>query len=217
MTPEFALAVDRVFLHVLGLLDRIGHGENPRPDEERMRIRGWLDQAEAQLGQSPDWQLAKYALVAWIDDVLIEAPWDGRVWWKEKALEVDVFNTRLREKQFYDKAVEAASLPRKDALEVFYVCVILGFRGIYRDPAKASAVVAALGKAAELPADLETWARQTAMAIRLGQGLKPIGEGGNPVEGAEPLEGPFTLVWALLTGVILAAFALFFAWHQFLS
>jgi type VI secretion system protein ImpK len=217
MTPEFAQAVDRVFLQVLGLLDRIGRGENPSPDEERMRIRGWLDQAEAHLGQSKDWQLAKYALVAWVDDVLIEAPWDGRKMWKEKALEVEIFNTRLREKQFYDKAVEASSLARKDALEVFYVCVILGFRGIYRDPAKAAAVVAALGGAAELPTDLETWARQTAMAIRLGQGLKAIGEGGNPVEGAPPLEGPFMLVWAVLTGVILAAFALFFAWQLFLT
>jgi type VI secretion system protein ImpK len=217
MTPEFALAVDPVFLYVLGLLDRIGKGESPPPDDERTRIRGWLHQAEGRLGQSNDWQLAKYALVAWIDDVLIEAPWDGRVWWKEKALEVEIFNTRLREKQFYDKAVEASSLPRKDALEVFYVCVILGFRGIYRDPAKAANLVAALGGAAELPADLESWARQTAMAIRLGQGLKSIGEGGNPVEGAPPLEGPFMLVWAVLTGVILAAFSLFFAWQLFLS
>ena len=68
MTPEFAAAVDRAFLHVLRLLDRIGRGEHPPAAEERLRIRGWLDQAEAQLGGRDDWKLAKYALVAWIDD-----------------------------------------------------------------------------------------------------------------------------------------------------
>ena len=47
MTPEFAQAVDRVFLSVLGTLEQIGRGEEPEPKEERLRIRGWLDQAEA--------------------------------------------------------------------------------------------------------------------------------------------------------------------------
>ena len=72
MTPKFSKAVDPVFLHVLGLLERIGRDENPSPSEERLRIRGWLDQAEGQLGHGPDWHLAKYALVSWIDDVLID-------------------------------------------------------------------------------------------------------------------------------------------------
>ena len=36
------------------------------------------------MGQSVDWQLAKYALVAWIDEMLIlDAPWDGRSQWNE--------------------------------------------------------------------------------------------------------------------------------------
>src|SRR5204862_385786 len=100
MTPKFAKAVDPVFMHVLGLLERIARDENLMVNEERVKIRGWLDQAEGQLGHGPDWQLAKYALVAWIDDVLIDAPWDGRNWWKENALEVEVFNTRLRNEQF---------------------------------------------------------------------------------------------------------------------
>ncbi len=61
MTPEFASAADPVFLHVLELLERIGRGEDPPAAEERGRIRGWIDQAEARLGQREDWMLAKYA------------------------------------------------------------------------------------------------------------------------------------------------------------
>lgn len=213
MTPEFAEAVDRVFLHVLGLLERIGRDENPAPDEERVRIRGWIDQAEAKLGQSPDWQLAKYGLVAWIDDVLIDAPWDGRNWWRENALEVELFNTRLRNELFYVKAKEASALPKKNALEVYYVCVVLGFRGLYRDPAAAAVLAEPRG----LPLDLESWARHTAMAIQLGQGRPSISEASVPGQGVPPLEGPTQLVWSVLAGVVLAAMAVMFAWILFMA
>jgi type VI secretion system protein ImpK len=208
MTPKFAKAVDPVFMHVLGLLERISHDENPPVSEERVKIRGWLDQAEGQLGHGSDWLLAKYALVSWIDDVLIDAPWEGRNWWKENALEVEVFNTRLRNEQFYMKGKEAASLPSKDALEVFYVAVVLGFRGLYRDPNAASVLAEPRG----LPPDLEAWAKQTSMAIQLGQGRPQVSESHEPIEGAPPLNGPSMLIWSSFFGVILAVFLVIFAW-----
>jgi len=190
------------------MLDRIARDANPSPADERLRIRGWLDQAEGRLGHAQDWQLAKYALVAWIDEVLIDAPWEGRGWWKENALEVEVFSTRLRNEQFYLKAKEASSLPQKDALETFYVCAVLGFRGLYRDPVAA----AALAEPRQLPPDLESWARQTAMAIQLGQGRPAVTESREPAAGAPPLEGPFLLIWSSLSVAILAVFVLIFVW-----
>jgi type VI secretion system protein ImpK len=208
MTPKFAKAVDPVFMHVLGLLERIVRDENPPVSEERVKIRGWLDQAEGQLGHGQDWQLAKYALVSWIDDVLIDAPWEGRNWWKENALEVEIFNTRLRNEQFYMKGKEAASLPSKDALEVFYVAVVLGFRGLYRDPNAAAVLAEPRG----LPPDLEAWAKQTSMAIQLGQGRPQVSESHEPIAGAPPLNGPSMLIWSSFFGVTLAVFLTIFAW-----
>lgn len=210
MTPQFAQAVDRIFLAVLGLLDRIGRNEPLVPSEERVRIRAALDHAESQLGQSPDWQLSKYALVTWIDDVLIEAPWEGRQWWEENALEVEIFNTRDAFTAFYTKAVEAATRPQKNALEVFYVCVVLGFRGLYRD---SSAVV--MADQLRLPPDLSAWTKQTALAIRLGQGRPPITEAPHPGDGAPPLEGKFALVGATLLSVVLAAVTAILGWVLF--
>ncbi len=201
MIPEFCQAVDPIFLYVLELLERIARNENPAPDDERVRIRGWIDRAESLLGQGKGWQLAKYALAGWIDEVLINAPWEGRRWWKENALEVEVFNTRSRHERFYIKAKEASSLTEKDALETFYVCVVLGFRGVYRDPAKAAAEAGRLG----LPADLEAWAKQAAMAIRLGQGRPHIPTADEPVQGAAPLDGPFMLIWSLFVAMVLSA------------
>jgi type VI secretion system protein ImpK len=213
MTPPYAKAVDPVFLYVLGLLERIENGQSPSPEKERLFIRGWIDQADGLLGQSPDWQLGKYALVTWIDEVLIEASWAGRDWWNENALEVELFNTRLANEQFYMRAKEAGALPRRDALEVFYVCVVLGFRGLYRD----AFVAATLAEPRGLPADLDTWSKQTSMAIRLGQGRPTITESGNPGLGAPPLEAQALLLWLCLSGVVLAALTLVFAYLTLLK
>ena len=133
MTPEFSQAIDPIFMHVLGLLDRIEHGDEPAPEEERLRIRALTDQAEAILGKSKEWELAKFGLISWIDELLVDAPWEGRDWWSNNVLEMQLFNSRKAYDQFFIMAVEAASLTGKDALEVFYVCAILGFRGLYRD------------------------------------------------------------------------------------
>jgi len=208
MTPRFAETVDAVFSYALGLMDRIDRGENPSPEEERIHIRGWLDQGDAKLGQSETWKLAKYALVTWIDEVLIEAPWEGASWWREEALEVAIFETRSRFDQFFVKASEAAALSNKDALEVFYVCVVLGFRGLYREPNTAAVLVEPLG----LPADLETWARRTATAIRLGQDLPPLSTSEQPGRGAPPLDGRFQLAGAILVGVVMLAINLVTGW-----
>jgi type VI secretion system protein ImpK len=208
MTPEFAKAVDPIFLHVFGLLDRIGRGVEPLPEEERLRIRGLIDQADAMWGHTPDAESAKYAIVSWIDEMLAaEAPWQGSEWWKNNSLEWEYFKTQDRSEQFYLKAKEASGLRRKDALEVFYVCVVMGFRGLYRDLNRAAAFTEAL----QLPPDLETWARQAAMAIQLKLGRPPISEVSVPIEGAPPLNGPFSLIWASLAGLILTVLAGLFA------
>jgi type VI secretion system protein ImpK len=201
MTPKFSKAVDPIFTYVLGLLERIEAGENPSTKEERLRIKGCLDQAEGQLGGGKAWQLAKYALVSWIDDALgTDAAWEGRAWWQENALEVETFKTQLRNEQFHAKAREAASLPQKDAIEVFYLCVVLGFRDRCRDP------IAAPAEPRQLSPDLETWARQTAIAIQLGRGRPPISDASEPIIGAPPLEGSSMLVWSMFLAFILAVF-----------
>jgi type VI secretion system protein ImpK len=208
MTPKFSSAVDPVFLHVLGLLDRIARDENPSPVQERQGIRGWLDQAEGRLGKSQEWQLAKYALASWIDEVLVGGTWLGRGWWRENTLEDEFFHTHARHDQFYAKAREAALLPRTDALETFYLCVVLGFRGLYRDPVAAIA----LAQRRQLPPDVETWARKTAAAIPIGQERPPITTDSQPLSGAAPLRGRLMLTCASLLGVALTVSLAIAAW-----
>jgi len=200
MTPRFAQAVDPIFLYVLDLLDRIHRDEQPIAQEERLHIRGLFEQAEAMLGTGADAELAKYAIVSWIDEMLVDSPWSGREWWSNNVLEVEYFNTRLCFERFYVRTQEATALPRRDALEVFYVCVVLGFRGLYRDPEAAREWI----ETHHLPPDLASWAKETSMAIRLGQGRPPLARARRELAGASPLRTKSFVVWSWLAVVILA-------------
>jgi len=206
MTPQCAKAIDPVFLYVLGLLDRISSDENPSPQDEQARIEAVLDRAGLAVGHSAEWELAEYALLCWIDEVLIESPWSGHSWWLNNTLEFKRRKTTLANEQFYVRAKEASTLKSRDALEVFYVCAVLGFRGLYRDPQAAAVLAESRG----LPPDLETWAKQSAMSIRLGQGRPPIHETGATGSGAPPLTGQALMIGSVLIGIFLLALVLIF-------
>ncbi len=211
MTPKHSLAVDPFLLHSLELLDRISSGADPNPQEERVRLRAFLDQGEAIIGAGRDWQLTRYALVAWIDEMLVEASWSHREWWSNNVLERELFNTRECAERFFVNAKEASGLSQRDALEVYYVCVILGFRGIYSEPSLARMISESLG----LPEDLNVWAKQVSMSIRLGQGRPALKEASREIAGAPPLPSKSRVVWPWLFASILAAwnviyFALYF-------
>jgi type VI secretion system protein ImpK len=205
MTPNFAAAVDPIFQFVLELQDRIERGEVSSPSHERERLRLRFQEAEQKLQQhEKEWQLAKYALVSWIDDVLIEeTPWEGRNYWENNALEFEMFNTKERATQYYVKAKEAAALTRTDASEVCYVCAALGFRGFYRDSSDPE--IPMLADHLDLPPDFESWAKKTAGAIRWGYGRPPIDQVRRSVGDNAPLEGKFMLLGTVVLGAVLAA------------
>ncbi len=199
MTPRFAYAVDPVFSYVLDLLDRIHLHEQPAPQEQRVVIRGLLEQAEAILGTGADWELARYAIVSWVDELLVDSPWEGAEWWNNNVLEMELFNTRACFEQFYVRAGEASKLPQRDALEVFYVCMMLGFRGLYRDPQIQQGFAEANG----LPLDLEDWARHTGLSIRLGQGRPELAKPERDLAGAAKLTPRAFPVWSWVVALMM--------------
>jgi len=201
MTPRFAQAVDPIFLATLDLVDRINRSATISVQDERVRLRELFDHAEAMLGAAPEWQLAKYALVSWIDELLVDLPWSGREWWSNNVLEVELFNTRLCNERFFVRGKEASALASRDALEVFYDCVLLGFRGLYRDARLADALTRAHG----LPSDLPGWLRQASQSIKVGQGRPSLGMARYDLRGAPPLKSRASLIWAWLSAALLAA------------
>lgn len=211
MTPNFAKAVDPVFLHLIKLQNRIERKEFIHPQDEQDAFLNHLDRAELSLGKDQSWELAKYALVAWADELLIELPWDGRDWWLNNAVEVKLYGFRQCYTQFYERAREAGKLKNRDALEVFYVCVVLGFQGLYREPRDPNLI-----KNLDLPGSMEAWLDATSRAIQLGQHRAALARPGEEGEGAFPLEGQAQLLGTLLSAIILAALNAFMALLFFL-
>ena len=111
MTPKLARVVDPIFLYTLELLERIARRESVSPQEEQLRLRALIEQADALFGAEPEWDAAKYALVSWIDEVLLDTPWDGQDWWSNNILEVALFNSRLCNEKFYLRAAEFLTDP----------------------------------------------------------------------------------------------------------
>jgi len=199
MSPHFAKAVDPIFLYVLDLLDRISRNETTEPELERAKITKHLATAETKLGQSDSWKLAKYGLVCWIDEVLIDTPWDGQDLFTNSPLEFEFFNSALRHHQFYERAREAARLLDRDALEVFYVCVLLGFRGIYanEDPEERA-------KSLGIAPSLEAWATEVHNSCNLGGHKRDIDKDIEEGQRARPLMGKYRLLAMLVIFLALA-------------
>jgi type VI secretion system protein ImpK len=207
MTPTFAAVVDPVFLKVIALMERVDKNEVTSPDWERQSLETAIREAESQASDAATWNLAKYALACWIDDLLISSPWRGHDWWESNSLEFALFKTRDRATKFYVRAKEAAELPRRDALEVFYLCVVLGFRGFYTLPE-----VQIIANQLNLPATLAGWKKNAAAAVQTRQGRPPLRETPRPPTGAPPLESRNLAVGATVVAILLAVVLATFVW-----
>ncbi|MBX3437276.1 MAG: DotU family type IV/VI secretion system protein [Planctomycetaceae bacterium] len=218
MTPRFSKAIDPIFVYVIQLLERIESNEPLAPHDEQALIISRLERAEGQLGFSQEWQLAKYALVAWIDEVLIAAAWDGNEWWENNVLERQLFNSREANERFFENARLASAMHSKDAYEVYYVCVVLGFHGVYRNEHELgnAEYLLRLG----LPTTREIWAKQVRVALHLGEGRPPMITDSREGDGAPPLEKKFACISAWLVVLVLAAIVgllIGWDWERFAS
>jgi type VI secretion system protein ImpK len=203
MTPTFADAVDPIILEVLDVVDEIAKNPSVPPAPLRVRVQQCFRAAGDRIGQRQGWELAKYALACWADELLIQAnTWDGATWWASNKLEFEYFNTAEGAIKFFLNAREAASLTRNDPLEVYFICVVLGFQGFYTFEEEAAFTAGNY----DLPPHLSEWLEQTGKLVQVGQGIPNITATMRPeIAGARPLEAKYDFIGAgLLTIVLLA-------------
>ena len=212
MRFEYSQAIDPIFFAVLDLVERIRSGQPVTASEERDTLLGKFREADEKLARrQEEWLLIKYALIAWIDDVLIfEIEWVEKEWWDNNAIAFEVFKTTDRATKFFKKAKEAARLTRGDTVEVFHICVALGFRGFYRNPDPQQ--VAFIAESLDLPSTLDAWANKIAGAIRWGYGRPPFDNRRRDRRYNEPLDGRTRLERYAILGGILAALSAGLAW-----
>jgi type VI secretion system protein ImpK len=101
----------------------------PFPDQLRSDVVGDQRAIDASISTTRLGFLGiRYALACWLDEIFIgDSAWKEQ--WNASKVETHLFGINDRASEFWKQAQRAQSRPTRDALEVFYLCVMLGFRG----------------------------------------------------------------------------------------
>jgi type VI secretion system protein ImpK len=149
MRPDIANVVYPVFAYGIRLKESLAAGETPEFQNAQKELLGllqacgqvqrWADVNPARSLEvmstgrpAQDFLGIRYALVAWLDEIFIaDSPWKAE--WTEHILELQSYRTRDRAWKFWEQAKKAETQPATDSLEVYYLAVVLGFRGDYEE------------------------------------------------------------------------------------
>ncbi len=133
-TPSLVELMHEGF-HLLSLLR---HGSAPPAEAEfAAAIRGFLDtfSSEARELRIPadDIDAAKYAFCAALDEVILASAFPLRDAWERRPLQLLLFGDQLAGEHFFDKLeqLRLRGNERLQALQVFHMCLLLGFKGRY--------------------------------------------------------------------------------------
>jgi type VI secretion system protein ImpK len=211
MREELANVVYPVFSYGLRLKERLDRGDELNLEEEQAGLRkllkgqseamrwpefggqGVMDEADlGRAGATSNFFFgARYALCCWLDEIFIESPTWGDVW-KEHAMEQELYKLRDRAYVFWEQVRLAESRQENDALEVYYLCVMLGFRGTMRDT----------------PDKLRAWRDAAEAQINRGRPDRcPLPQEVQPTTNVPPMHGRERLRKVMLAaGVLLGVF-----------
>lgn len=160
MESTFASVVMPLFKSVLDLVERLEHGNPLTLQQVLEQTRKWIEETDRRMLSYPQHKVdydelgmaderlsasrrrtaplgARFALVAWIDELLTNSSWGDQVSYGrgEHQLEWTLYRSRERSNLFYESADLARRRERLDCLEVHLLCVTLGFVGDFRgDP-----------------------------------------------------------------------------------
>jgi type VI secretion system protein ImpK len=138
MRDEIADLVYPVIACAVARREALGRGEAPELDAVQSELRGLLKpEGEARRwpdygGDGAEFLGVRYALACLLDELFTDSPW--RASWRERKLEESLFGTNDRAWKFWHQAGLAQRRPGIDAVEGFYLCVLLGFRGQGPEP-----------------------------------------------------------------------------------
>ena len=77
---------------------------------------------------------AKFALVAFLDETIISSNWQRKDEWLTEPLQIKLFDTFNAGEEFFTNLhnLRQRASNNKDVLEVYYLCLTLGFKGMYQ-------------------------------------------------------------------------------------
>ena len=127
--------------------------------------------AKAQGIPADDVTAAKYAYCSAVDEIILGSSYEVREAWETRPLQLRVFGDQLAGEHFFHRLedLRARGAVHVEALEVFHMCLLLGFQGRYaldgRD--KLDYLVARLGDEIvnRLRSDLSLWVLMAVLSL----------------------------------------------------
>lgn len=108
------------------------------PDVLRRRVKDLLERASREARQasasSDDVEMAVFALVAFLDEAILSTDWPQKEKWLAKPLQLEMYERFDAGEAFFERLESLREKPesRFEVLEVYYLCMALGFKGKYR-------------------------------------------------------------------------------------
>ena len=108
----------------------------PSFDEVRADIRRLIAQSERYLEDvtvsREDYDLARFAIFAWIDEAILSSPWNGKKHWQREKLQRIYYETDDAGEKFFEKLdLNTIGPHQRDVREIYYLCLTMGFTGKY--------------------------------------------------------------------------------------
>lgn len=126
-SPCFALVLQMRATNDLGEADVL-----------RDRIKKLLDKSGLEATRAgharEDVQDAKFAMVAFIDETILSSDWMQKDRWLARPLQLEIYDRYDAGEEFFDKLerLRGQGALHADVLEVYYLCMALGFKGRYQ-------------------------------------------------------------------------------------
>jgi type VI secretion system protein ImpK len=117
-------------------LARLGPQDHVQPELIQARMRGYLDALLKRAREAgypeEDGRLMAYALIALCDETVLSGSNNLREQWAVQPLQLLYFGENTAGEDFFARLEQVRQNPRQlEVLRVFFLCLLLGFRGRY--------------------------------------------------------------------------------------
>lgn len=116
---------------------RGGSSQAQNYEQVRSNFQRLIAQSEAEFQQGrysqEDYNLARFAVFAWVDETILASNWQGRQQWLREQLQRQYYQTADAGELFFER-LNAVGPHQRDVRVVYYLCLSLGFAGQYCHP-----------------------------------------------------------------------------------
>jgi len=80
-----------------------------------------------------EYDMARFAVCAWVDEVILNSAWQEKDHWKREQLQRLYYRTTDAGEEFFER-LNTVGYHQRDVREVYFLCLALGFMGRYCHP-----------------------------------------------------------------------------------